>query len=59
MPPRVGEIARRTRRVSVRDIELFTEITGDRTAAEAAMREHLTNVAAALAAVAAPERVAI
>ena len=32
---------------------------GDRTAAEAAMREHLTNVAAALAAVAAPERVAI
>jgi acyl dehydratase len=28
--PRVGETARRTRRVSARDIELFTEITGDR-----------------------------
>ena len=26
----MGEIARRTRRVSARDIELFTEITGDR-----------------------------
>jgi acyl dehydratase len=26
----VGDIARRTRRVSVRDIELFTEMTGDR-----------------------------
>jgi DNA-binding GntR family transcriptional regulator len=32
---------------------------GDRAAAEAAMREHLTNVAGALADVAAPERVAI
>ena len=28
--PRVGDTARRTRRVSARDIELFTEITGDR-----------------------------
>jgi acyl dehydratase len=28
--PRVGEIARRTRRVEARDIELFTELTGDR-----------------------------
>jgi acyl dehydratase len=28
--PRVGDTARRTRRVSTRDIELFTEITGDR-----------------------------
>jgi acyl dehydratase len=28
--PSVGELARRTRRVSQRDIELFTEITGDR-----------------------------
>src|SRR5205807_2142260 len=28
--PRVGDVARRSRRVSVRDIELFTEITGDR-----------------------------
>src|ERR687887_644053 len=27
---RVGEIANRTRRVSERDIELFTELTGDR-----------------------------
>jgi acyl dehydratase len=27
---RVGDTARRTRRVSARDIELFTEITGDR-----------------------------
>ena len=26
----VGETARRTRRISARDIELFTEITGDR-----------------------------
>lgn len=26
----VGQIARRTRRVSARDIELFTEMTGDR-----------------------------
>ena len=26
----VGEIARRTRRVTARDIELFTEMTGDR-----------------------------
>jgi len=34
-------------------------VAGDRAAAEAAMREHLTNVAGALAAVAAPERVAI
>jgi acyl dehydratase len=28
--PRVGDTARRTRRISARDIELFTEITGDR-----------------------------
>jgi len=28
--PRVGDSARRTRRISARDIELFTEITGDR-----------------------------
>jgi acyl dehydratase len=28
--PRVGDTARRTRRVTARDIELFTEITGDR-----------------------------
>ncbi len=28
--PTVGEVARRTRRVSERDIELFTELTGDR-----------------------------
>jgi acyl dehydratase len=28
--PRVGATARRTRRVSDRDIELFTELTGDR-----------------------------
>lgn len=28
--PRVGEAARRTRRISARDIELFTEMTGDR-----------------------------
>ena len=34
-------------------------VAGDRAAAEAALREHLTNVAAALADVAAPERVAI
>jgi acyl dehydratase len=27
---RVGQIARRTRRVTARDIELFTELTGDR-----------------------------
>lgn len=27
---RVGEVARRTRQVTARDIELFTEITGDR-----------------------------
>ena len=30
MPPRAGDTARRTRRISARDIELFTEITGDR-----------------------------
>jgi acyl dehydratase len=30
MRPRVGEVARRTRRVRQRDIELFTEMTGDR-----------------------------
>ena len=30
MPPRVGETARRTRLVTRRDIELFTELTGDR-----------------------------
>jgi len=30
MALRVGETARRTRRVTVRDIELFTELTGDR-----------------------------
>ena len=29
-PPRVGEVARRTRTVRERDIELFTELTGDR-----------------------------
>jgi len=28
--PTVGDTARRTRTVSARDIELFTEITGDR-----------------------------
>jgi acyl dehydratase len=28
--PRVGDTARRTRTVTVRDIELFTELTGDR-----------------------------
>jgi acyl dehydratase len=28
--PRVGEVATRTRRVRRRDIELFTELTGDR-----------------------------
>jgi acyl dehydratase len=28
--PEVGDTARRTRRVSERDIELFTELTGDR-----------------------------
>jgi acyl dehydratase len=28
--PTVGETARRTRRVEARDIELFTELTGDR-----------------------------
>ena len=28
--PQVGQIAQRSRRVSVRDIELFTEISGDR-----------------------------
>jgi acyl dehydratase len=28
--PKVGDIARRTRTVTARDIELFTEITGDR-----------------------------
>jgi acyl dehydratase len=28
--PEIGQTARRTRRVSARDIELFTEITGDR-----------------------------
>jgi acyl dehydratase len=28
--PRVGEVASRTRRVRKRDIELFTEMTGDR-----------------------------
>lgn len=28
--PSVGETARRTRRVEARDIELFTELTGDR-----------------------------
>ena len=28
--PRVGDVARRSRRVSGRDIELFTELTGDR-----------------------------
>src|SRR5437660_6251736 len=29
-PRRVGAIAARTRRISARDIELFTELTGDR-----------------------------
>ena len=28
--PNVGDMARRSRRVSLRDIELFTELTGDR-----------------------------
>jgi acyl dehydratase len=28
--PRIGETARRTRAVTARDIELFTELTGDR-----------------------------
>ncbi len=28
--PQVGEAARRTRRITERDIELFTELTGDR-----------------------------
>ena len=28
--PAIGAVARRSRRVSVRDIELFTELTGDR-----------------------------
>src|ERR671937_1761967 len=28
--PELGDVARRTRRVSRRDIELFTELTGDR-----------------------------
>jgi acyl dehydratase len=28
--PKVGDIARRSRRVTARDIELFTELTGDR-----------------------------
>ena len=27
---RVGQTARRTRRITARDIELFTEMTGDR-----------------------------
>jgi acyl dehydratase len=30
LSPKAGEIARRTRRVTSRDIELFTELTGDR-----------------------------
>ncbi len=30
LPPRVGEVSRRTRTVRERDIELFTELTGDR-----------------------------
>jgi acyl dehydratase len=30
VPPRVGDIGRRTRVVRRRDIELFTELTGDR-----------------------------
>ncbi len=30
MKPKVGDVARRSRRVQARDIELFTEITGDR-----------------------------
>ena len=30
MKPEVGDVARRSRRVQARDIELFTEITGDR-----------------------------
>src|SRR4051794_35305971 len=29
-PPRVGQSASRTRRIGERDIELFTELTGDR-----------------------------
>jgi acyl dehydratase len=30
MPPKVGDVARRTRTVRMEDIELFTEMTGDR-----------------------------
>jgi acyl dehydratase len=30
MKPKVGDVARRSRRVQARDIELFTEMTGDR-----------------------------
>ncbi|MFL5884382.1 MAG: MaoC family dehydratase [Thermoleophilaceae bacterium] len=30
MPPQVGAVASRTRAITARDIELFTELTGDR-----------------------------
>jgi acyl dehydratase len=30
MPPQVGAVASRTRTITARDIELFTELTGDR-----------------------------
>jgi DNA-binding GntR family transcriptional regulator len=47
-----GSLAEHTRIVSA-------IVAGDREGAEAAMREHLTNVAGALAAVAAPDRLAV
>jgi len=46
--PSVGETARRTRRVEARDIELFTELTGDRNPlhydAEAAARSRFGGI---------------
>jgi acyl dehydratase len=46
--PRVGETARRTRTVTERDIELFTELTGDRNPlhydAEAAARSRFGGI---------------
>jgi acyl dehydratase len=48
MTARVGAIARRTRRVTERDIELFTELTGDRNPlhndAEAAARSRFGGI---------------
>jgi acyl dehydratase len=48
MPARVGETARRTRRVTERDIELFTELSGDRNPlhndAEAAARSRFGGI---------------